>query len=44
MNESTVQGFKPNYEKELKKGKRQSRKTKVLPEKKKRALIEAWGY
>ena len=42
--ESTVQGFKLNYEEELKKAKRQSRPmTKALPEKK-RASIDAWGH
>ena len=36
MKESTVRGFKSNYEEELKKAKRQSRTmTKALPEKKK---------
>ena len=35
MKESTVRGFKSNYEEELKKAKRQSRPmTKALPEKK----------
>ena len=35
MKESTVRGFKSNYEEELKKARRQSRAmTKVLPEKK----------
>ena len=44
MKESTVQGFKSNYEEELKKAKRQSRPmTKALPEKK-RASIDVWGY
>ena len=44
MKESTVQGFKSNYEEELKKVKRQSRPmTKALPEKK-RASIDVWGY
>ena len=44
MKESTVRGFKSNYEEELKKGKQQSRPmTKALPEKK-RASIDAWRY
>ena len=44
MKESTVRGFKSNFEEELKKAKRQSRiMTKALPEKK-RASIDAWGY
>ena len=35
MKESTVRGFKSNYEEEMKKAKRQSRTmTKALPEKK----------
>ena len=45
MKESTVREFKSNCEEELKKAKRQSRTmTKALPEKKKRASIDAWGY
>ena len=37
MKESTVRGFKSNYEEELKKAKRQSRTmTKAFPEKKKK--------
>ena len=44
MKESTVHGFKSNYEEELKKAKQQSRTmTKALPEKK-RMSIDAWGY
>ena len=40
MKESTVRGFKSNYEEEMKKAKRQSRTmTKALPEKKGRPLI-----
>ena len=40
MKESTVRGFKSNYEEELKKAKRQSRPmTKTLPEKKGRLLM-----
>ena len=45
MKESTVRGFKSNYEEVLEKAKRKSRPmTKALPEKKKRASIDAWGY
>ena len=40
MKESTVRGFKSNYEEEMKKAKQQSRTmTKALPEKKGRPLI-----